>query len=75
MSKALQVDRYRLVERGLRRMEVSVSSTDADLFRRLARVLTDNGTGAEEIRKVLRAKVQTPVKFKDWLASLPDNQS
>jgi cupin superfamily acireductone dioxygenase involved in methionine salvage len=74
MSDALQEFRQRMAERGYKRVEVCVAMEDAQLMRRVAKVLSKNRHEAQQLRRlidgVLPAKSRT--SYKEWLASLPD---
>ena len=74
MSRAVQEHRRRLTERGHKRVEVSVLASDADLLRHVAKALSTDDDDAQRLRMAIQGAVPTgtPVKFKDWLASLPD---
>ena len=74
MGKALQEYRRRLAERGYQRVELCVSAADADLLRRVARALANDDEAARRLRKALQDKAPIPVKFKDWLTSLADDE-
>jgi hypothetical protein len=75
MYKAVREHRHRLKERGLQRIEVLAITADAELLRRVARVLVEDDAGAEHVRAILNTATpgRPSVKFKDWLA-LPDDQ-
>jgi hypothetical protein len=52
-EKALRNHRRRLKEKGLKRVEVEATNSDASLIRQLARVLRAGGEKAEEARQLL----------------------
>jgi len=69
-ARTLQEHRRRLVERGLKRLEVSAWATDAGLIRRLAKALSKNDLVSERLRVAILDVVpdtQT-INFKNWLA-------
>lgn len=75
MAKALQEYRRRQAPPGLQRVELSVPIPDADLLRRVAAALANNDHKAERVRLAIQCMMRvTPAdQFKDWLASLADN--
>jgi uncharacterized Fe-S cluster-containing radical SAM superfamily enzyme len=74
MTQALQEHRRRLAERGIKRVEVSVSEADADLIRRVAKALGKDDKTSDRVRTVIQGLVpdKVPVKFKEWLAASSD---
>ncbi|HEX2527064.1 MAG TPA: hypothetical protein VHL31_12310 [Geminicoccus sp.] len=73
MSGSVESRRRRFAEHGVKRVEVSVLASDADLLRRVAKALTDDDQQAERLRRFINGTVpknkNATVKFKDWLAS------
>ena len=53
-TKAVKTHRKRLRTRGMKRVEVTVPSKDADLVRQVAAVLRSNGNQAQRLRTTLR---------------------
>jgi hypothetical protein len=70
MTQALREHRRRLIEKGLRRVELAASQADVDLLRRVARALVKDDEKAEELRRALDGVVpdKPRLTFKDWLA-------
>jgi hypothetical protein len=70
MPGAVQDHRRRMAERGCKRVEVIASPSDAELLRRVARILDKNDEAAARLRDVLsRAAPETrSTTFRDWLA-------
>ncbi len=56
-KKAIETYRARLTQRGIKRFEVMALETDRDLIRSLARLLSDDGPEAEELRATVREAV------------------
>ena len=75
MSEALQEHRRRQAKRGIKRVEVTISASDAELIRRVAKALAADDDQSDRVRAVLQGHVAraTSVKFKDWLATLSDD--
>jgi acetolactate synthase small subunit len=74
MSQALQEYRRRIAQRGIKRVEVSAQASDADLIRRMAKVLDKDDEAAERLRAALQRLVpRTSVKFEDWLTQPEDD--
>jgi hypothetical protein len=71
MSEYVQEHRRRLTERGFKRVELSVSASDADYLHRIAKALVVDDEQAKRLRKVIDGTVpkKVSVKFKDWVAS------
>ncbi len=71
MMEAVQEHRHRQAARGYKRVEVSVRSEDAELFRRLARLLAIDGAKADRLRTVLNNVVpaRERVTFQEWMTS------
>ena len=71
-EKALRNHRRRLKEKGLRRVEVEATDSDASLIKQLARLLRAGGEKAEEARQLL-IEMTTPREpgLKELLASAP----
>ena len=76
MSKALQEHRQRRAEQGMKRVELCATSPDSDLLRRVAKALGRDDKQAKRLRTVIDSIVpgKPALKFKDWLASLPDDE-
>jgi hypothetical protein len=75
MFQALQEHQRRIAQRGAKRVEVSALASDADLIRRMARVLDKDDEAAKRLRKVLqRLLPPPPVKFEDWLRQPEEKQ-
>lgn len=56
-KKALHNYRARLAERGLTRFEIMALETDRDLIRTLARLLSEGGPDAEQVRAAVKTAV------------------
>ncbi|WP_191061836.1 hypothetical protein [Geminicoccus harenae] len=71
MSQSVQEHRRRLAERGLKRVELAVPASDAELVRRIAKVLVKNDASAQELRAAIQQSVpeQPRMSFKEWLES------
>ncbi|WP_159712835.1 hypothetical protein [Geminicoccus flavidas] len=71
MSQSVQEHRRRLAERGLKRVELAVPASDAELVRRIAKVLVKNDASAQELRTAIQQSVpeQPRMSFKEWLES------
>ncbi|HWL66846.1 MAG TPA: hypothetical protein VNS22_00510 [Geminicoccus sp.] len=71
MSQSVQEHRRRLAERGLKRVELAVPASDAELVRRIAKVLVKNDASAQELRGAIQQSVpeQPRLSFKEWLDS------
>lgn len=71
MSQSVQEHRRRLAERGLKRVELAVPASDAELVRRIAKVLVKNDSSAQELRAAIQQSVpeQPRMSFKEWLES------
>ncbi len=69
MSRTVREHRQRLAERGLKRLEVSVAASDAELMRKVAKVLNGDDTQSERLRAaVLELMPGRPtIKFGDWI--------
>ena len=77
MSNSMQTLPHRLAERGRQRVDLCVSVSDADLIRRVANALTNDDETARHLRDALQDEVpgKVPIKFKDWLASFPNEEA
>lgn len=75
MSQALQEHRRRLLERGLKRVEVCVREPDVDIIRRVAKALMNDDKAAKSLRAAIDTIVpnRTPISFKEWLMSAPSS--
>ena len=71
MNGSLRAHRQRLIEAGLRRLEVHARPTDAQLIRHLARSLARDDREGVRLRRALEAQVPggKGPSFKEWLAS------
>jgi hypothetical protein len=71
MSQSVQEHRRRLAERGLKRVELAVPASDAELVRRIAKVLMKNDASSQELRAAIQQSVpdQPRMSFKEWLES------
>jgi phosphohistidine phosphatase SixA len=71
MTQALREHRRRLMERGMRRVELSATQTDVDLLRRVAKTLVQDDERAEQLRQVLAQVIpdKPRLTFKEWLAA------
>jgi hypothetical protein len=69
VAQAVQQFRRRLAERGLKRLEVSVAASDADLLRQVAKLLNSDDPQSERLREAVQGIVpeQSTIKFKDWI--------
>ncbi len=75
MSGSLRAHRQRLIEAGLRRLEVHARPADAQLIRHLARSLARDDREGARLRKALEALVpdRKGPSFKEWQASADDS--
>ena len=71
MREALQTHRRKLADNGIKRVEVCVKEADADLIRRVARVLATNDRKADRLRDAIEGSVprKSTLSFKEWLAA------
>jgi hypothetical protein len=71
MKESLQVHRRRMAENGMRRVEVCVRQTDAELIRRVARTLAADDRASQRLRASIQASVpnRTSLSFKEWMAT------
>ncbi|WP_191059660.1 hypothetical protein [Geminicoccus harenae] len=69
MSRTIQEHRQRLAERGLKRLEVSVAASDADLMRKVAKVLNGDDIQSERLRAAVQEFMpgRATIKFEDWI--------
>ena len=57
MKESLQIHRRRMTENGIRRVEVCVRQADAELIRRVARMLATDDRASERLRTTILASV------------------
>ncbi len=71
MKESLQIHRRRMTENGIRRVEVCVRQADAELIRRVARMLATDDRASERLRTTILASVpqKTTLSFKEWMAT------
>ncbi len=68
--------RRRLAKCGLKRIEVSVPASDADLIRFIAESLTKDDDPARQLRLAIEQIVpgKRTATFKEWLATLSEDE-
>ena len=71
MNEPLQNQRRRPAENGIKRVEVCVRQSDADLIRRVARALAAADAKADRLRSAIEKSVpkKSTLTFKEWLAT------
>ena len=69
MSHSVQEHRRRLAARGIKRVEISVPQGDAEMLRRVAKVLSRDDDTADGLRAAIERHVpdRPAISFKEWL--------